>query len=100
MSIDQVVCICDDWGPHANCAPNRPILGGIYTIRCVSGMHPITKWRYYIFEELINPKHPKPDFLELGGGGEPMFCCEHFRQVRKTDISKITRHSRKVRELT
>lgn len=81
--IEQVVCIRDDWGRHADLILRRPVLGGIYTIRCARKCYSYPQ-DYYLFEEIINPPTPHPDFP--GSGGEPVFCSTHFCPVRKTSV--------------
>lgn len=84
----QVVCVRDDWMPsHGYLPPNLPVKDQVYTIR---GMFE-APWMFeqelwLLFEELYNPSWYPP---AMSMSGEPGFCSDRFRPVRKTSIEDL-----------
>jgi hypothetical protein len=89
----QVVCIDDEWVTGGGVLPPGiilPIKGQIYTVR-EAFIPPCIYFNfnrvYLRFEEFYN----KPTYEPLlGQDQEASFLIDHFRPVKKTDISQFT----------
>jgi hypothetical protein len=86
----RVVCIRDDWraSPYGERQPYR---GEILTVRDVlpgPAGDPLEDSLFLRFVEIVNPPH----YAGCWGAeyDEATFSIEHFRPVRKTDISIFT----------
>jgi hypothetical protein len=80
--MDQVVCVNDDWGDSSYWAQflkTVPSRGCIYTIRAAQSLTNGHEQKvHYALEE-----------FPASSIGEAWFCCEHFRPVKRTDISEL-----------
>ena len=83
----KVVCVNAEWDdPHwCKFTPNRPVAGGVYTIREIHSAFP-HRVGFYL-DEL-----PNPVVIWVERTGEGAFLSTRFRPVieRKTDISVFT----------
>jgi hypothetical protein len=90
-----VVCINDEWRP-SHYGEVLPYRGQILTVRDIlpgQAGDPLEDNLFLRFVEIVNPPHYAIDAARCGWGpeyGEATFRIEHFRPVRKTDISVFT----------
>mgnify|MGYP001610460208 CR=1 FL=1 len=82
----KIVLINDKWSADADkYVPNRPVKGGVYTIRGFDGGQ-LDPDEFGVFlEEMVNPER---DYL--GGRQEGSFYAHRFRPVRTTSIDVFT----------